>query len=79
MIPLVTMLIPQLGALIGGSVIMEQIFALPGMGRYLLSVIVKRDYLVVSGTNLIYAGFTMFLILLTDISYAYLDPRVRYR
>jgi len=79
MIPLVTMLIPQLGTLIGGSVIMEQIFALPGMGRYLLSVIVKRDYLVVSGTNLIYAGFTMFLILLTDISYAWLDPRIRYR
>ena len=79
MIPLITMMIPQLGVLIGGSVIMEQIFALPGMGRYLLNMIARRDYLVVSGTNLLYASFTMFLILLTDISYAWLDPRVRYR
>jgi len=78
-IPLATMMIPQFGALIGGSVIMEQIFALPGMGRYLLDVLQKRDYLVVSGTNLIYASFGMLLILLVDISYAWLDPRVRYR
>lgn len=79
MIPMVTMMVPQLGALIGGSVIMEQIFALPGMGRYLLTNITRRDYLVVSGTNLVYASFAMFLILITDISYAWLDPRVRYR
>jgi len=79
MIPLVTMLVPQLGALVGGSVIMEQIFAIPGMGRYLLTVIVQRDYLAVSGTNLLFAVFTMFLVLVTDISYAFLDPRVRYR
>lgn len=79
LIPLITMFAPQLGMLIGGSVIMEQIFCLPGMGRYLLETITRRDYLLVSGTNLIYGGFAMFLILLTDISYAWADPRVRYK
>jgi len=79
LIPLITMFAPQLGMLIGGSVIMEQIFCLPGMGRYLLETILRRDYLLVSGTNLIYGGFGMFLILLTDLSYAWADPRVRYR
>jgi peptide/nickel transport system permease protein len=79
MIPLITVIAPELGMMMGGMVIMEQIFGLPGMGRYLLSMIVDRDYLIVSGTNLVFATFTMLLILLTDLSYAYLDPRVRYR
>ena len=79
LIPLITMFAPQIGMLIGGSVIMEQIFCLPGMGRYLLQTITRRDYLLVSGTNLIYGGFAMFTILLTDLSYAWADPRVRYR
>jgi ABC-type dipeptide/oligopeptide/nickel transport system permease component len=79
MIPLITLFAPQIGALIGGSVIMERIFALPGMGRYLLDMLMRRDYLIVSGTNLIYAVFGLLLILMTDISYAWVDPRVRYR
>jgi len=79
LIPLITMFAPQVGMLIGGSVIMEQIFALPGMGRYLLETITRRDYLLVSGTNLIYGGFAMLMILITDISYAWADPRIRYR
>ncbi len=79
LIPLITMFAPQVGMLIGGSVIMEQIFALPGMGRYLLETITRRDYWLVSGTNLIYGGFTMLMILITDISYAWADPRIRYR
>jgi peptide/nickel transport system permease protein len=79
LIPLITIMAPEVSMLIGGSVIMEQIFNLPGMGRYLLQTITDRDYLVVSGANLLYGAFTMFLILATDLSYAYLDPRVRYR
>jgi peptide/nickel transport system permease protein len=78
-IPLITVMAPQITVVIGGSVIMEQIFNLPGMGRYLLTTISQRDYLVVSGANLVYAVVTMAVILLTDLSYAYLDPRVRYR
>jgi peptide/nickel transport system permease protein len=79
LVPLITIMAPQVSVLIGGSVIMEQIFCLPGMGRYLLEMVVQRDYLIVSGTNLLFAGFTMILILITDLSYAYLDPRIRYR
>ena len=79
LIPLVTIFAPQVGLLIGGSVIMEQIFVLPGMGQYLLRTLLERDYWVVSGTNLIFAIFTMFLVLVTDLSYAYLDPRIRYK
>ena len=79
LIPLVTIFAPQIGMLIGGSVIMEQIFVLPGMGRYLLRMLLDREYWLVSGTNLIFGAFTMVVILLTDLSYAYLDPRIRYR
>lgn len=79
LIPVVTIMIGQLTVLIGGSVIMEQIFNLPGMGRLLLDVLVRRDYPMVSGLNLIYAAIGLSLILITDLSYAYLDPRIRYR
>jgi peptide/nickel transport system permease protein len=79
LIPLITIMAPELSIVIGGSVIMEQIFCLPGMGRYLLEMIRVRDYMLVSGTNLVFATFTMLLILLTDLSYAYFDPRVRYK
>jgi ABC-type dipeptide/oligopeptide/nickel transport system permease component len=58
---------------------MEQIFSLPGMGRYLLEAISNRDYLIVSGNNLIFASFTMVVIVLTDLAYAFVDPRIRYR
>ena len=79
MIPLLNMFIPMIGMLIGGSVIMENIFALPGMGRYTFRMIVQRDYWVVSGSNLFFASITMFIILITDLSYAWADPRIRYR
>jgi peptide/nickel transport system permease protein len=79
LIPVVTLLSGQISYLIGGAVIIEQIFALPGMGRLLLDTLVTRDYLMVSGLNLVFASVAMLLILATDISYAYLDPRVRYR
>jgi len=79
LIPVVTILIGQLTIMVGGSVIMEQIFNLPGIGRLLLDTLVKRDYLMVSGLNLTYGILGLMLILATDISYAYLDPRIRYR
>jgi peptide/nickel transport system permease protein len=79
LVPVVTILVGQLTVMIGGSVIMEQIFNLPGMGRLLLDTLVKRDYPMVSGLNLVYALVGLSLILVTDLSYAYLDPRIRYR
>jgi len=79
LIPLLGVFVGEIGGLIGGSVIMEQIFNLPGMGRYMLEQLINRDYWVVSGTNLIFTGITMLLILVTDIGYAYVDPRIRYK
>ncbi|MBN1644230.1 MAG: ABC transporter permease [Dehalococcoidales bacterium] len=78
-LPLVTMIGARIPGLLAGAVIMEQIFALPGMGRYMIDAINIRDYPVISGVNLIMAIFTLFCIVLTDISYGYLDPRIRYR
>jgi len=79
MIPVITMVAGQLFIMIGGTVIMEQIFNLPGMGRLFLESIFRRDYPYVSGINLILASIGLVLILATDLSYAYLDPRIRYR
>jgi peptide/nickel transport system permease protein len=79
MIPVITMVAGQLFIMIGGTVIMEQIFNLPGMGRLFLDAIFRRDYPYVSGINLILASIGLVLILATDLSYAWLDPRIRYR
>jgi len=79
LIPVVTIITGQIPIMIGGSVIMEQIFSLPGMGRLFLESINRRDYPFVSAINVMLAGIGMILILMTDLSYAVLDPRIRYR
>jgi peptide/nickel transport system permease protein len=79
LIPIVTIVGMQLPILVGGSVILEQIFGLPGIGRYFLWALGNRDYPIVSGINLIVATFVMLCNLGVDIVYAYLDPRVQYR
>jgi len=78
LIPVVTIVSGQIPIMIGGTVIFEQIFSLPGIGRLFFDAIVTRDYTIVSGLNLVLAGVGLFIILATDLSYAYLDPRVRY-
>ena len=79
LIPVVTIVGAELPVLVGGAVIIEQIFALPGIGRLLLVSLSDRDYTLVSGVNLVIASGVVVANLLVDISYAYLDPRVRYR
>ena len=79
LIPLVTAVGGMLPLLVGGSVIIENIFNLPGLGSLLLTALEDRDYPVVSGVNLVYATTVMLMILVIDISYAWLDPRVRYK
>ena len=79
LIPVVTIVGGELPMLVGGAVIIEQIFALPGMGRLLLTALSQRDYTLVSGVNLVIATAVVGANLLVDLSYAYLDPRVRYR
>ena len=78
MIPVVTIVGASLPVLVGGAVIMENIFGLPGMGRLMLDSLQQRDYTIVSGVNLVIATAIIGANLLVDISYAYLDPRVRY-
>ena len=78
LIPVLTLVGLQMPILVGGSVIIENIFNLPGLGRLLLVALDGRDYPVVSGVNLFFATAVMLTILLTDLIYPYLDPRVRY-
>ena len=79
LIPVVTLIGLQLPILVGGSVIMENMFALPGLGRLMLEALKVRDYPVVSGINLFFATAVMTINLMIDILYGYLDPRVKYR
>jgi len=78
MIPVLTIIGLQIGALIGGSVLIESVFALNGMGNYLLVSVIGRDLLVVQSLVLIFAFVFVVINLIVDISYAWLDPRIRY-
>ena len=77
LIPVVTLIGLQLPILVGGAVIMENIFNLPGIGRLLLVALEDRDYPVVSGVNLVFATMVLGVNLMIDVIYTYLDPRVR--
>ena len=79
LIPVVTIVGASLPVMVGGAVIIEQIFALPGLGRLALDALQRRDYTLVSGINLVIATAVVLANLLVDLSYAFLDPRVRYR
>jgi peptide/nickel transport system permease protein len=78
LIPVVTVLGLQFGAFMGGAVITEAIFDYPGLGRMLLQAILTRDYTVVQGTILFVVCAFVVINLLTDLAYAFLDPRIRY-
>ncbi len=78
LIPVVTLIGLQLPILVGGAVIMENIFNLPGLGRLLLNSLNDRDYPMVSGINLVFATGVVGINLFIDLFYAFLDPRVRY-
>ncbi|MPZ99943.1 MAG: ABC transporter permease subunit [Dehalococcoidia bacterium] len=78
LIPVITLLGLQIAFLIGGSVITESVFAIPGVGRLLLSSIANRDYPVIQGVVVVIGFFVITTNLLIDLSYAWLDPRIRY-
>jgi len=79
MIPVITIIGLQIPFIIGGSVIMESIFGLPGIGRFMLEVISQRDYPMLQGVNIVFAVLVILTNLVVDITYAYLDPRIRLR
>ncbi|MCX7375336.1 MAG: ABC transporter permease [Alphaproteobacteria bacterium] len=79
LIPVVTLIGLQAPILIGGTVIMEQIFVIPGMGLMLLEAVSRRDYPIITGVFLIVGVAVVLINLLVDLSYGLLDPKVRYR
>jgi peptide/nickel transport system permease protein len=78
-IPVITVMGLQLGYVLGGAIIIEQIFALPGVGRLTLNAVLERNYPVVQGAVLLITFSVMLVTIFTDALYAVLDPRVRER
>ncbi|MCF8002303.1 MAG: ABC transporter permease, partial [Halanaerobiales bacterium] len=77
-IPIITVVGLQFGVLLGGAVLTETIFSWPGLGKYLVDAIYARDFPVVQGGILFFAGTFVLVNLLVDISYAAIDPRIEY-
>jgi peptide/nickel transport system permease protein len=78
LIPVVTIIGQQFSLLIGGTVIVEFIFLLPGVGSLTLDAVFLRDYTMIQGAVLFFATVMVFMNLLVDLSYAWLDPRIRF-
>jgi ABC-type dipeptide/oligopeptide/nickel transport system permease component len=78
LIPVVTILGPAFAALVTGTFVTEQVFGIPGMGKYFVTSIGNRDYPVIMGTILLYAMLLVLANVVVDLTYAYLDPRIRY-
>ena len=79
LIPILTIIGMQIGVLLGGTVIIEQIFSLPGLGQMVLTGINQRDFTVVQGAILFIAFVFVLINLLVDLLYSYLDPRISYK
>jgi len=79
LIPVVTLIGLQAPLVIGGAVIIEQIFGIPGMGTLLLDAVNQRDYPIITGVFLVVGLAVMLINLVVDLSYGLLDPRVRVR
>ena len=78
LLPVVTFLGPALAGLITGSLVVEKIFNVPGMGPYFIDAALNRDYTLALGVVLVDAGFLLIANLVVDVAYAMLDPRVKY-
>ena len=79
LIPVITIIGMQVSFLIGGEVIIENIFSLPGLGRLIVTATAQRDYSVVQGVILLFAIVMVLFNLLVDLTYGYFDPRVSYK
>ena len=78
LIPVVTILGPMFAAVLTGLFVVETVFGIPGLGRYFITSITNRDYPVIMGTILLFAVFLVVANVMVDITYAWLDPRIRY-
>ena len=78
LIPVVTIVGGMVPLLIGGTVIIEQIFTLPGVGRLMFNALTRRDYPVIQGINTVIAVIVLIMNIVVDLTYAWLDPRIQY-
>jgi peptide/nickel transport system permease protein len=79
LIPVVTVIGLRVPVLVGGAVILETIFNIPGIGRFFVNAMGQRDFPIVQGVMVLVAGTVVFSNLLVDLLYAWMDPRIRYR
>lgn len=77
LIPVITYVGPMIAAIMTGSFVIEKIFAINGMGKFFVDAITNRDYTVIMGTTFFYAAFAAVMILIVDIAYALIDPRIK--
>jgi len=77
MIPIITLLGLQFGALLGGTVILETMFSLPGIGRLVFEAVLQRDYPVIQACAMFYGAIFIFVNIVVDVSYGWIDPRIR--
>ena len=77
MVSTLTLVSMRITSMLGGSVVIETVFALPGLGSMLVNAINGRDYILVQGTVLLFAVVVLFITLITDICYSFVDPRVK--
>jgi len=77
-IPIITVLGGTLGAILGGAIIVENVFAIPGMGRLMVTAVFGQDYQIVQAGVLLFGGIVIFSNLVVDILWAWIDPRIRY-
>jgi len=78
LIPVITIVALQMGYVLGATVVIEQVFALPGVGRLMLDSVLRRDYSVMQSVVLLYAFVFLMLNLTADVLYGFIDPRIRY-
>jgi ABC-type dipeptide/oligopeptide/nickel transport system permease component len=76
-LPVVTVLGPAIATITAGGFVVELVFAIPGLGRYFVQAVQQLDYTVIMGTTVFYGAFLVFMVLLVDIVYLFIDPRVR--
>ena len=76
-LPVITVIGPSIAAITTGGFVVEIIFAIPGLGRYFVQAVQQLDYTVIMGTTVFYGAFLVFMVIVVDIIYGYVDPRVR--
>jgi len=76
-LPVVTVLGPAIAAIATGGFVVEMVFAIPGLGRYFVQAVQQLDYTVIMGTTVFYGAFLVFMVIVVDLLYGWIDPRVR--